>query len=99
MKKSHSYPNGIFRASVNNVRKRNGRYVLILELIEEFSGYISIDIHDSICDTAGTSNLSIKLRSRILSNFPGSVKLLNRDGYWKILNEDQILSDAISKSL
>lgn len=91
---------GIFRATVTNIRKKNDRYYLILKIdnYDRF-GQICIDIHDSICETAGISNISSSLKERILFFFPESVRVSNMNGYWKLQNEAQILSDVISKSL
>lgn len=94
-----NYPKGIFKATVTNLRKKNDRYFLFLELCDEKSTRIFIDIHDSICETAGISNISVSLKTKILFFFPKTVKVSNINGYWKLQNEAQILSDVLLKAL
>lgn len=94
-----NYPKGTFNANVINLRKKDNRYFLFLELDDDISGHISIDIHDSICETAGMSHISFKLKEKIFRHFPSSIKVSNIDGYWEIQNETELLSNVISKAL
>ena len=94
-----NYPKGIFKADIKALRKKEDRYFLILEIDDENATQISIDVHDSICETAGVSTISHKLKSSIFENLPATIRISNLNGYWKIQNEAELLSDAISKSL
>lgn len=94
-----NYPKGIFKATVTNLRKKNDRYFLFLELYDEKTTRIFIDIHDSICETAGISDISFTLKEKIVLFFPETVKVSNLNGYWKLQNEAQILSDVLLKAL
>jgi len=95
-----NYPKGIFKATVVNLRKKNDRYHLILELADYTpTGHISIDIHDEILETAGLSNISLDLKLKLVKRFPQMVKVSNLNGYWRIQNCEQILSDVISRIL
>lgn len=98
MKKTIS-PSGVFSANIRALRKKDDRYHLILELNDDYQRNIAIDIHDSICETAGVSDISSDLKKRIFSNFPSTIKVSNLNGYWKIQNEAQLLSDIISRLL
>lgn len=95
----NDYPKGIYKATVTNMRKKCGRYFLFLELCDENSTRIYIDIHDSICETAGIYDISFTLKEKILSLLPESVKVSNINGYWELQNESQILSDVLLKAL
>jgi len=92
-------PSGVFSANIKSLRKKDNRYHLILEVEADYPTTISIDVHDSICETAGISDISSDLKKKIFSNFPSTIKVSNLNGYWKIQNESQLLSDIISRLL
>ena len=102
MQKTIENLRGVFKANVKNLQKEDGRCNILVEVISselDFNYSIYIDIHDSICETAGVSVVSRKLLSKIYSNLPRTIRISNINGYWEIENESQLLSDAISKSL
>lgn len=94
-----NYPRGIFTAVVVSLRKKENRFFLILDLYDDKCSRISIDLHDSICETLGTANIPHNLKERIIRCFPDTIKVSNINGYWEIQNESQLLSDVISRAL
>ena len=93
------YPKGVFNADVISFRKKDGRYFLHLEICDEKSTRIFIDVHDSICETAGIYHISPALKEKIFRNFPSSIKVSNIDGYWEIPNENELFSNVLAKAL
>lgn len=90
---------GTYYAYVMSLRKYKGRYKLLL-YVSEFDDNILIDIHDSLCETIGTSYFKPEIIKNIYYNLPSKVRVTNINyDYWQIENEDQILSNAISISL
>lgn len=87
---------GFFKANVKDIRKKRDRYCVFLEILE-LNESITIDIHDSIFETLGTSHFDKTLIKKIIIEFPKVINISNINGYWKIENEYGLLSDIISK--
>ena len=100
MKKEYQNLTETFTASLIGLRKKDGRYVLIFVLLDSHTAkHIAIDIHDTIHEILGTTNLNPNFKATLCLNLPRTFKLILKDNNWKIQNEYQILSYAISKSL
>ena len=85
----------IYNAKLENLKKLRGRYTLRLCLID-LDARISIDIHDSLLETLGKSEISPNKLLRIYHALPKYLKVMRKDGAWQLLNEGQILSDYLS---
>lgn len=73
-------------------KKKEGRFILKV-FVPDLDKNISVDIHDDISETVDTSNLSSKLLNE---KAPNRVYINNYEGYWKINNTLQFLSDLLS---
>lgn len=98
MKKEDIFERGIFRVTVKALRRKNGRCFLKL-YIYDLDTEISIDVYDEICETMGVSYLTADFLKVLLRTLPFEMEVSNYNGFWKIENLDQILSDALIKSI
>ena len=85
----------IYNASVVSLRQFRGRYTLKL-LLTDLDATITIDIHDSLCETLGVSKLSTHTLRKIFTALPRQLQVIHKDGYWAISNEGYILSRALA---
>ncbi len=86
----------IYKATVKYLKSIDGRCTLKLNIMD-INTSVKIDVHDSLCETLGISNLSRKILDKICYAFPNQINVTKVNGYWEILNESQLLSDVLSK--
>lgn len=98
MTKKAFYEKGIYRVNVKSLQRKNGRCFLKL-YIYDLDMDISIDVFDELCETMGASYLSADFLKILLRALPLEMEVSNYNGFWKIENFDQILSDALIKSI
>lgn len=98
MKKKDVFERGTFKVNVKALRRKNGRCFLKL-YIYDLDTEISIDVYDEICETMGVSYLTADFLKVLLRTLPFEMEVSNYNGFWKIENLDQILSDALIKSI
>ncbi len=89
---------GIFHGNAESLRKIKGRYILKI-YIPDLDGYVNLDVHDSLYETASISNLTSYMIKNIFYQIPSHLIISNIQGFWKLENELQILSDAIIRAL
>ena len=98
MVKKNFVEHGIFKADVKSLKKRAGRCFIKLH-IYDLDKDINIDIYDEICETmGGVSYLSSSFLKLLLNILPFEMEVSNFNGFWKIENLPQILSDTLIKT-
>lgn len=99
MTKKVFYERGIYRVSVKALQRKNGRCFLKL-YIYDFDKDINIDVYDEICEAmGGVSYLSSEFLKTLFSILPFEMEVSNYKGFWEIENLNQILSDALIRTI